>query len=107
MTENHKIKKLGAWDTAEVIRISPQHGYYSHDQQLTFIPVKKNRYHSHQTFEIKRKSGRYNPNQIKETVKTLPSDVIPADFFEYQESIFFKFALPTAPSMRPIPYDYR
>jgi hypothetical protein len=69
--------------------------------------VTKNKYNRHQTFELKRTSGRYNPNQVKETVKTLPTDAIPADFYVHPESIFFKVALPTTPLIRPTPYNYR
>jgi hypothetical protein len=86
---------LGAWDTAEVIRISPRHGYSSPSEKLVYIPVNKNKYHSHQTFDIKRTSGRYHPNRIKAEATNLPLDAIPADFYEYPESIFFEFALPT------------
>jgi hypothetical protein len=59
-------------------------------------------YNSHQTFDIKRTSGRYHSGQIKEQVTTLPMDAIPADFYEYPESRFFKFALPTSPFRNPI-----
>jgi hypothetical protein len=72
-----------------------------------FIPIQKNMYNRHQTFDIKRTSGRYHSDQIKEQVTTLPMDAIPADFYEFPESIFFKFALPSPPFVHPIKYDLR
>jgi hypothetical protein len=83
----------------QVTLTSPRYGYYSHDKKIIYIPVKEKIYNSHATFDIKRTSGRYHSNQVKEQVQTLPTDAIPVDFYEQPESIFFKFALPSPPSI--------
>jgi hypothetical protein len=104
-SENKRTKQIGAWNVAEVIRTSPRHGYYSHRSKEIYIPVGKDSYNTHQAFEIKRMSGRYDPNQVKKKASELPKDAIPEDFYEYPESIFFKFALPTAPVSEPKKHD--
>jgi ribonuclease HI len=91
-TETKRIKQLGSWNVSEVIRTSPRHGYYLQTSKEIFIPIGDDKYNKHQAFEVRRTSGRYYPNQVKVNGCNLPKGVIPADFYEYHDSVLFKYA---------------
>jgi hypothetical protein len=75
-----------------VVRISPRYGYYSNNKQEIYFPINKKKYQSYKSFDICRRSARYDPQSKSIITKHLPLDTVPVDLYKYTESVFFKFA---------------